>query len=187
MAVRQGGNPGTTCSRLRFGKRPPLQTAPRKMQSRNLPTPTSRFRDSDTPAYRSRPSSRGDRLPLFPQLFDWRLYMVLKILAIALCSTAFILFVLATFFPRPSPVPIPAGKHSVVLTMLNLSVMLLGALLLLCLAFGGCTMTPVQKRWTAVGVSVLATGALVAYQNDHGGGPPRDMRKGLQPVTGEVR
>jgi hypothetical protein len=29
-------------------------------------------------------------------------------------------------------------------------------------------MTPTQKRWTTIGVSVVAVGAIAAYEADHG-------------------
>lgn len=37
-----------------------------------------------------------------------------------------------------------------------------------CLALTACGMTPTQKRWTTVGVSVVATGLLIAHQQDNG-------------------
>jgi hypothetical protein len=32
----------------------------------------------------------------------------------------------------------------------------------------GCSMTPTQQKWAAVGVSVVATGLIVAHQQDSG-------------------
>jgi len=44
------------------------------------------------------------------------------------------------------------------------------SLLIITIAFSlaGCSMTPTQKRWTAIGVSVVATGLLIAHQQDKG-------------------
>lgn len=42
---------------------------------------------------------------------------------------------------------------------------------LMCIALAGCSMTPTQKRWTAIGVSVVATGLILAHETDHGRGP----------------
>jgi len=34
----------------------------------------------------------------------------------------------------------------------------------------GCSMTPAQQRWTAIGVGVVATGLILAHEADQGRG-----------------
>lgn len=43
-----------------------------------------------------------------------------------------------------------------------------GIILIVALALAGCGMTPTQKRWTAIAVGVVATGALIAHEHDSG-------------------
>jgi hypothetical protein len=37
-----------------------------------------------------------------------------------------------------------------------------------CLLCSACSMTPAQKRWTTIGVSVVATGLVLAHQEGNG-------------------
>ncbi len=41
-------------------------------------------------------------------------------------------------------------------------------ILLSLLTLTGCSMTPTQQKWAAVGVSVVATGLIIAHQQDSG-------------------
>ncbi len=41
-------------------------------------------------------------------------------------------------------------------------------IILAALLCSACTMTPAQKKWTAIGVSVVATGMIIAHQQDNG-------------------
>jgi hypothetical protein len=38
------------------------------------------------------------------------------------------------------------------------------------LIISGCSMTPTQKKWTAVGVGIIATGLVIAHETDNGRG-----------------
>ena len=57
-------------------------------------------------------------------------------------------------------------------------------LTILAVAFlcSACTMTPTQKKWTVIGVSVVATGMIIAHQQDNGspvlGSPAASGKKG---------
>jgi hypothetical protein len=44
-------------------------------------------------------------------------------------------------------------------------------ILIAALLSAGCSMTPAQKRWTAIGVGVVATGLVLAHETDNGRGP----------------
>lgn len=41
-------------------------------------------------------------------------------------------------------------------------------MVLLTLVVSGCSMTPTQQKWAAVGVSVVATGLIIAHEQDSG-------------------
>lgn len=42
------------------------------------------------------------------------------------------------------------------------------SILAITILLSACSMTPGQKRWTAIGVSVVATGLILAHQQDSG-------------------
>lgn len=44
-------------------------------------------------------------------------------------------------------------------------------IIVLACASSACTLTPTQKKWTTIGVSVVATGLIIAHEQDNGRGP----------------
>lgn len=55
------------------------------------------------------------------------------------------------------------------------------AIILAAVLVSGCTMTPTQQKWAAVGVSLAATGLLIAHEQDSGKPVTEERKRSCYP------